>query len=365
MGTYIWLAIMSRTTDGGRTWRRLPAPADHVDGIQFFTARDGLAWGPGLYTTTDGGETWHDIKPSEPLQAVDAKDGIAWMIVSECLGQDACHLELRISHDYGKTWFDSLSLHDFATPDVADGVMWLIERTCVPQQTPQCISKLRISRDKGRSWGYANLQVPIQGSDYQLLRANTTDAWILSRDTVQFDSEDHFGQYKHYLISTGDGGRSWQVRSQPCPASMTGRGVGLPGGYIWLLCTGRFDQGVAQPKELYVSSDWGSHWDLRANSRSPNQKRGAWSLEYRYGVATFGAISPKVAWMIYSEYLSEITFDGGYTWVGTGVTDGGGGGMGPVVFIDSKHAWFGSRGAIYYSEDGGHTWTAVGLNVYP
>lgn len=360
MDTYVWLAIMSRTIDGGRTWQRIPAPADHVDGIQFFTAKEGLAWGPGLYTTIDGGDTWHDISPSEHLQAVDAKDGIAWMLVGDCPGQEACNLELRISNDHGKTWFNSLRLHDFVTLDIRDGVMWLIERTCVAQQTRQCTYKLHISRDKGQGWDYANMQIPVEGSDYQLLRANATDAWIISRDIAQPASADYDAQYKHYLISTGDGGQSWQVRPQPCPASTTGRGVGFEGGYIWLVCTGIYTP-HSQHKVLYVSSDRGAHWTLRATAEH-DQSGG---LEPRYALRDFGAISPKIAWMIYSKYASAFTFDGGYTWVGTGVDDGGGGGMGPVVFVDSMHGWFGSRWAIYYTEDGGHTWTATPLTAKP
>lgn len=353
---------MSKTTDGGRTWQRIPAPADHLDGIHFFTAKEGLAWGSDLYMTTDSGDTWRNISPGEHLWAVDAKDGVAWLLVGECLRQDACNLELRVSLDYGKTWFDSLSLHSSATPDLRGGVMWLIEHVCVPQQSQSCASNMHISRNKGRSWEDARIQPTIQGSDFRLIRVNENEAWILSWRAVLSRTADHAAQYEHFLISTRDGGQTWQTRTFPCGDQMMGQLAGLPGGYVWLVCTGQYDQGW-QYKEIYVSSDRGAHWDQRATSSLSKSSPG--TLVPRYAVAEFGALSSKEAWLIYSQYASTFTFDGGKTWVGVGVGDGGGGGMGPVVFVDSKRGWFGNRSVVYYTEDAGHSWTPSLLNTNP
>jgi hypothetical protein len=61
--------VIARTTDGGRTWTRIPAPdapvvvdaaaTGGVRGLRFASALDGWAFGPDLWTTHDGGDTWH------------------------------------------------------------------------------------------------------------------------------------------------------------------------------------------------------------------------------------------------------------------------------------------------------------------
>ena len=61
-------AAILRTTDGGRTWARIPAPATQVAPdapsgtgvreLRFATSLDGWAFGPDLWATHDGGATW-------------------------------------------------------------------------------------------------------------------------------------------------------------------------------------------------------------------------------------------------------------------------------------------------------------------
>lgn len=64
---------LRKTTDGGRHWFAVAAPpapasnysnvpADAVSGILFADARDGWAFGPGLWATHDGGKTWHQVR---------------------------------------------------------------------------------------------------------------------------------------------------------------------------------------------------------------------------------------------------------------------------------------------------------------
>ncbi len=62
-------ATILRTTDGGVTWGRIPAPAapiapggraaTGVSGLRFGSQLDGWAFGPDLWATHDGGATWH------------------------------------------------------------------------------------------------------------------------------------------------------------------------------------------------------------------------------------------------------------------------------------------------------------------
>lgn len=63
---------LRKTTDGGRHWSPLPAPATGwgvpdasstagVSRIVFANPRDGWAFGPGLWATRDGGARWHRV----------------------------------------------------------------------------------------------------------------------------------------------------------------------------------------------------------------------------------------------------------------------------------------------------------------
>ncbi|MBV9284849.1 MAG: hypothetical protein JO176_09550, partial [Acidimicrobiia bacterium] len=60
-----------RTTDGGRTWRGIPAPKAPLSSpngslaatsLRFADTRDGFAFNPGLWTTHDGGAHWRQVE---------------------------------------------------------------------------------------------------------------------------------------------------------------------------------------------------------------------------------------------------------------------------------------------------------------
>lgn len=67
-------ALLEKTTNGGRTWVKVPAPAvalvprftgtpaNAVGSVRFENARDGWVFGPGLWATTNGGRTWQRVR---------------------------------------------------------------------------------------------------------------------------------------------------------------------------------------------------------------------------------------------------------------------------------------------------------------
>lgn len=82
--------VIVRTLDGGRTWKRIPAPntsLDSTSGLQagngvsnlrFADPLDGWAFGPGLWATHDGGKTWKQLTiPGVPGGAVAALEASA------------------------------------------------------------------------------------------------------------------------------------------------------------------------------------------------------------------------------------------------------------------------------------------------
>jgi photosystem II stability/assembly factor-like uncharacterized protein len=79
-----------RTVDGGRTWRRIPAPSaplaltgerTGVRELRFADPRDGWAFGPDLYATHDGGASWHKLLLPGSVSDLESADGVAYAAV--------------------------------------------------------------------------------------------------------------------------------------------------------------------------------------------------------------------------------------------------------------------------------------------
>jgi hypothetical protein len=97
---------LRKTTDGGLRWTPLTAPpapwggiapdgtgrvpADGVTSLLFADARDGWAYGPGLWATHDGGASWHRIGTKDwAVQSIAATDGRVVAVLESCDAYDA------------------------------------------------------------------------------------------------------------------------------------------------------------------------------------------------------------------------------------------------------------------------------------
>jgi hypothetical protein len=89
---------LRKTTDHGRHWSAVPAPPapyaapgrtpalGAVANIRFADARDGWAFGPGLWATHDGGRTWHQVSLRRwAVQSLAAGGGRVIAAVTHCL----------------------------------------------------------------------------------------------------------------------------------------------------------------------------------------------------------------------------------------------------------------------------------------
>lgn len=104
-------AAIVRTTDGGRTWRRIPAPdasiaarlssigdvPSGIGGLRFADPLDGWAFGPELWATHDGGTTWSKVAipglaPGFKVMALETAGGR----VHAAIWDDAGYTGLRI-----------------------------------------------------------------------------------------------------------------------------------------------------------------------------------------------------------------------------------------------------------------------------
>jgi photosystem II stability/assembly factor-like uncharacterized protein len=97
---------LRKTTDGGLRWTPLTAPpapwggiapdgtgrvpADGVTGLLFADARDGWAYGPGLWATHDGGASWHRIGTKGwVVQSMASTGGHVVAVLESCDAYDA------------------------------------------------------------------------------------------------------------------------------------------------------------------------------------------------------------------------------------------------------------------------------------
>ena len=79
-GTGTCTAIV-QTTDGGRTFTRIPAPpTTHITNVRFADSSDGYAFGPQLWTTHDGGRTWSE--PSLGASQLAIADGYVYAVAT-------------------------------------------------------------------------------------------------------------------------------------------------------------------------------------------------------------------------------------------------------------------------------------------
>jgi photosystem II stability/assembly factor-like uncharacterized protein len=250
----------------------------------------GWVYNPGLFVTRDGGQTWRDDNPGVSVVAIAPFGQSVWALETYCATDRSCPLLLRRSTDQGLTWN--------------------------PHPIP----------------------LPILGSEAQLVRRSSKDAWVLG-----------FG-----LAATHDGGQTWQQLPAPPCGSYRRNFTGIGNEQLWLLC-GAVPATDMQRKMIYLSKDGGYHWKIVAESQP-------------YGLANFHAIghvdslivtAPAHAWAVLQRGTLVRTLNGGKTWddaLPYDVPNPGDAYYGPLVYVDDLHLWLAAQGRVFRTSDGGATW---------
>jgi hypothetical protein len=212
--------VLRKTADGGLHWTALPAPpapwggvapdgtgripADGVTSLLFADARNGWAYGPGLWATHDGGATWHRV----------AVGGRAVQSMAVAGGQVLA------------------SLDDCATVDAAcDG-----SHAAGVESSPA-------SQDAWR---------PIPGAaGGTAVAAQAGTGYAISAGTGQFGTDEEL------LAGPADGSAGWASRPIPCQQGTVALAA-VTAARLLLACA-RLGAHPATTY-LYSSSDAGAHW---------------------------------------------------------------------------------------------------------
>ena len=303
-------AVLVRTLDRGRTWRRLAAPsvglgdpgtlgAAKVWGTRFATPSHGFIFGKGLWETTDGGAHWsHVAAPSGAILALATIRGYVLALVQ---------------------------------PSPSSSSATLVRRAL-----------------SGGSWTTIHGLTPLVGSDStDLISTQAGTAAVLSGGGV--------------VLVTRNGGLSWHTYGVPSTPAFTPSAVAATSpGSLALLMAGQGAAGSVE-KLVYTSANGGATW-----TKAGAPARGG-------DPVTIAGGSPTTLLVAAASGASEIyrSTDGGHAWKTALVYGDGGLGWADLGFTsptnvvvvhgaaDASGNTDGRPGQLLLSSNGGATWQAV------
>jgi hypothetical protein len=321
-------AGLLHTSDGGRSWRVLPAPpapvgandspAGAITNIAFANAEDGFLYGPALLSSHNGGRSWARVQ-LPPVQ----------------------ELVLGRGYAYAVTGAPSTPATGLWRADVGSS-RWTRLRLPADVQHPMA----------GENWG--GLQLEADGTTLALLQQGETGVG---------DTTATVGR----LWESADGGTSWHNRPMPCRAAVDGgadvmtMALGHPD--AWLLdCFDNEQSSQEQDTQhhLYGSANAGLSWVRLPDPTAHNEP----DL-----LADNGAGHAFLATEGVVDYLVG-TFDGGLHWrvlIKSGGSFSGWADLGFVTtdigFVTGPANLYDSVAPdhVYRTDDGGRTWQAMRL----
>jgi len=178
-GSHTCTAIV-RTTDGGSTFTRIPAPPTAaVQNLRFANARDGYAYGGlQLWSTHSGGHTWKLSQVRGPVEELAIADGYAYAVMSTTtlMRTPVGRNRWRVIHGLGRGALSGL---------------WVQGETVIIQSG----SRMLISNDQGKHFSRARGVVRAGDCGYDAV-ADPFAIWALCTTGMAPDD---------ILLSTNDG----------------------------------------------------------------------------------------------------------------------------------------------------------------
>jgi len=367
----------------------LVAPSDLAD-VVFVGRSSGFALAihgeqTGLATSRDAGDTWRVVNTALPsgypaqLEFADLVHGYLWGGAPSAAGT----LPLWVTADGGRSWTKAPVGPVVSDVSTAGANVWAVVGTCpITSSVPGrwCPVDVEVSFDHGSTWTPSEVPPPMSENSgvaisdqyVELARITPTRAYVLAFESVTEGAGPSTGR----LVFTGDGGRTWQSRTDPCPATF-GFGEQIAASAtddLWMMCASQASAG-SQAKTLYRSSDGGTTWALTAAANAPllsgnvtlsapgSLPVGGYVSPYSLGHDNLAVITPVRAWLFPDRTGVFETTDGGRTWKLTpGLAAAGlvGGGAGNVVFVDATHGWACQAGSGLWRTSDGKSWRRLG-----
>ena len=223
--------ILLRSTDGGQSWRRLPAPADAQTACFSSLSKGWLGARGNIYGTVNGGQSWTLAIKSRSAGGLHgtaelecAGSGAAWAVVSGP-GAGLGHVPQIGYHTFGRAWRPIFAEQYFPHPSVrtqaespgsypgpfsavspAEAVFvgWCPACTLTSRPPEQRPAPVDIALDggtrlvRGRS---------VAGMTRAAAAAflSVTDGWVVGINQGR-------NHATSMIVHTSDGGRSWQVQ---------------------------------------------------------------------------------------------------------------------------------------------------------
>lgn len=324
---------LAKTSDGGKTWQRLPIPADHLTALRFIDEQVGWAGGfvsrdvpqiacqqaaPAgaqsckgvVLRTQDGGKTWQTALAiptnavyGEPIKQIQAVDGLrAWAVtIDQAPCQSLCPSYLQRTTDGGRTWTPQIH-GEIAGIRFASATRGWVAFDDTP--SPGSV-EVRETSDGGTTWRVALRTA--SGNAMSLDAASISTAWLLTRDGAYCTSS---SCARYALFRTDNGGLNWSNLGNPKDFTQ-----GCSGGHLaaplfasaqrgWLgLNLGAGGANVG-PGGVLKSEDGGRTW--RCATTPPN-------------ISLISAADPLDVWAAAEDRTSQSTAlytteDAGITW---------------------------------------------------
>ena len=320
---------LATTTDGGRSWTELPAPPGRVAGpdgsadcvrvacvsqVRFATATVGYLFGPALFQTSDGGRSWRRV-PGRPVEALEpsagtvvrveydhtgcpgpcdrtvqeatagsaawhtmlripaaaAADGVAAQLVRQGTsviyipvyghvagGAGQAHTVIFRSTDGGTTWQrladpcggTGLDEHDTSGLAAAPGGFAAV---LCPPRSGTGTTFVRTSADNGSSWGPPRL-VPA-AMEHRVIAAASAAHLV-----VATGGETGEGPFRYELLASGDGGLHWSTAVSGT-ARLDRR---APAAAFLGFEDAKVGRWISDPHDIWTTRDGGQHWRRQA-----------------------------------------------------------------------------------------------------
>jgi photosystem II stability/assembly factor-like uncharacterized protein len=207
-------ALLERTTNGGKSWTKVTAPAvelqprftgapaSAVSSVRFENTKDGWLYGPSLWATTNGGRTWHRVhQVPNAVTNLAAADGEVFAVSQPLTGGSSQARLYKSAVGSGK---------------------WSLVRRVAPQTTLTVFGHsvwtglapaIWTSANSGKTWSKLSFECPASyPAASEVAAASAKDVAIACSD--QGDPQPGLS-YKKVFVSSNGGKTFHVVKSQP------------------------------------------------------------------------------------------------------------------------------------------------------